>query len=122
MGDDGQDTSFVITMGNGRETIRHRSHTRHNITQYTKVTDRKVTFNLDNERGGEDKNVKETETKKRGRPRKEDKAESNKDYKIATDSNTDFNIGIAKRTHSKTSTDLSDIPLKSSLKKRTQES
>ena len=122
VGDDGQDTSFVIIMGNGRETIRHRSHIRHNVTRYTKVTDKKVTFNLENERGGEDKNVKETETKKRGRPRKEDKAESNKDYKTATDSNTDFNIGIAKRTRSKTSTDLSEIPLKSFLKKRTQES
>ena len=122
MGDDGQDTSFVITMGNGRETIRHRSHIRHNITRYTKVTDKRVTFNLDNSRGGEDKNVKETETKKRGRPRKEDKAESNKDYETATDSNTDFNIGIAKRKHSKTSTDLADMTLKSSLKQRTQDS
>ena len=122
VGDYGQDTSFVITMGNGRETIRHRSHIRHNITRYTKVTDKKVSFNLDNTRGGEDRNVKETETKKRGRPRKEDKAESNKDYETATDSNNDFNIGIAKRTHSKTSTDLSDIPLKSCLKTRTQES
>ena len=88
---------------------------------YTKVTDKKVTFNLENERGGEDKNVKETETKKRGRPRKMDKAESSKDYKTDSDSNTDSDIGIVKRTLSKTSSDLSDIPLKSSLKKRTQE-
>ena len=122
VGDDGQDTTFVIVMENGRETIRHRSHIRHNVTRYTKVTDKKVTFNLENERGGEDKNVKETETKKRGRPRKEDKAESNKDYKTATDSYTDFNIGIAKRTCSKTSTDLPDIPLESSLKQRTEHS
>ena len=28
--DDGQDVSFVISMANGRETIRHRSHLRHN--------------------------------------------------------------------------------------------
>ena len=139
VGDDGQGISFVILMGNGRETIRH------NVTRYTKVTDKKVTFNLENERGGEDKNVKETETKKRGRPkkeekggedkntketetkkrgrpRKEDKAESNNKYKTATDSNTYFNIGIAKRTRSKTSTDLPDIPLKSSLKQRTEHS
>ena len=122
MGYNGQDTSFVIIMGNGRETIRHRSHIRHNVTRYTKVTDKKVTFNLDNERGGEDKNVKETETKKRGRPRKEDKAESNKDYKTATDSNTDSNIGITKKRCSKTSTHLPDIPLKSSLKQRTEHS
>ena len=86
-----------------------------------KVTDRKVTFNLDNERGGEDKNVKERETKKRGRPRNQDKAESNKDYETANESNTDSETGIAKRTCSKTSSDFSDIPLKSSLKKRTQE-
>ena len=87
------------------------------------MTDNKVTFNLERKRGEKDKDVKETETKrKRGRPKKEEKAESNKDYNIATDSYTDFNIGIAKRTHSKTSTDLSDIPRKISLKKRTQKS
>ena len=74
--DDGQDVSFVILMANGRETIRHRSHIRHNVTRYTKVTDKKVTFNLKEERGREDKNTKETETKKKGRPRKINKAES----------------------------------------------
>ena len=92
-------------MGNGRETIRHRSHIRHNITRYTKVTDKKVTFNLKEEREREDKNTKETETKKRGRPRKVDKAESSKDYKTDSDSNTDSDIGIAKRTHRKTSSE-----------------
>merc|ERR1711954_97876 len=108
-------------MANGRETIRHRSHLRHNVIRDTKVTDKKVTFNLKEERGGEDKNTKETETKKRGRPREVDKAESSKDYKTDSDSNTDSDVGIAKRTHSKTSSDFSEIPLKSSLKKRTQE-
>ena len=96
-------------------------HLRHNTTRYIKVTDKKVTFNLKEERGREDKNTKETETKKRGRPRKMDKAESSKDYKTDSDSNTDSDVGILKRTRSKTSSDLSDIPLKSSLKKRTQE-
>ena len=105
-------------MGNGRETIRHRLHIRHNVTRYTKVTDKKVTFNLKEKR--EDKNTKETETKKRGRPRKIDKAESSKDYKTDSDSNDDSNMSIAKRTRSKTAPDSSDIPLKSSLKKRTQ--
>ena len=119
--DDGQDVSFVISMANGRETIRHRSHLRHNITRYTTVTDRKVTFSLKEERGGEDKDTKETETKKRGRPSKLDKAESTKDYKTDSDSNDDSDMGIVKRTCSKTASDSSDIPLKSSLKKRTQE-
>ena len=118
--DDGQDVSFVILMANGRETIRHRLHIRHNVTRYTKVTDKKITFNLKEERGREDKNTKETETMKRGRPRKMDKAESSKDYKTDSDSNTDSDIGIVKRTLSKTSSDLSDIPLKISLKKRAQ--
>ena len=44
--DDSQDVSFVISLANGRQTIRHRSHLRHNVTRYTRVTDRKVTFNL----------------------------------------------------------------------------
>ena len=117
--DDGQDVSFVILMANGGETNRHRLPLRHNITRYTKVTDRKLTFNLKEERGGEDKNTKETETKKRGRLSKLDKAESTKDYKTDSDSNDDSNMGIAKRTRSKTTPDSSDIPLKRSLKKRT---
>ena len=108
-------------MANGRETIRHRSHLRHNITRYTKVTDRKVTFNLKEGKGGEDENTKEKETKKRGRLSKLDKAESKKDCKKDSNSIDDSDMGIAKRTHSKTAPDLSDIPVKSSLKKRTEE-
>ena len=53
---------------------------------------------------------------------KEEKAESNTDYKIATESDTDYTIGIAARTHSKTPPGLADKPLKSSLKQRTQDS
>ena len=94
---------------------------RQNVTRYTRVTDRKVTSNLKEEKGGDDKETKKTETKKRGRPSKLDKAESTKDYKTDSDSNDDSDMGIAKRTHSKTASDSSDIPLKSSLKKRTQE-
>ena len=110
-------------MGNGRETIQHRSHIRHNVTWYTKVTEKKVTFNLERERGEKDKEVKEEETKrKRGRPRKGEKAESNTDYKIGTESDTNYTIGIAARTCSKTPPDLADKPLKSSLKQRTQDS
>ena len=38
---------------------------RHNVTRYTRVTDRKVTFNLEEEKGEDDKETKKTETKKR---------------------------------------------------------
>ena len=62
--DDGQDVSFVISLANGRETIRHRSHLRNNITRYTRVTDRRVTFNLKEETGGKDKDKTKTELKK----------------------------------------------------------
>ena len=113
--------SFVVSLANGRQTIRHKSHLRHNVTRYTRVTDRKVTFNLKEEKGGDDNDTKKTETKKRGRPSKLDKAESTKDCKIDSDSNEDSDMGIAKRTHSKTAPNSSDIPLKISLKKRTQE-
>ena len=109
-------------MANGRATIRHRLHLRHNITRYTKVTDRKVTFNLKEERGGEDKDTKQTETKKRGRPSKLDKAESTKDCKTDSDSNDDSDMGIVKRTRSKTAPDSSHIPLKGSLKRELKNS
>ena len=33
--DDGQGVSFLISLPNGRETIRHRSHLRHNLNRYT---------------------------------------------------------------------------------------
>ena len=87
------------------------------------MTDKKVTFNLERERGEKDKEVKEEETKrKRGRPRKGEKAESDTDYKIGTESNTDYIIDIAARTCSKIPPDLANKPLKSSLKQRTQDS
>ena len=77
--DDRQDVSFVISLANGRETIRHRSHPRHNITRYTKVTDRRVRFNLKENTEGEDKDKEKKELKKRGRPRKLEKTKSAND-------------------------------------------
>ena len=40
--DDGQDVSFIISLANGKETIRHRYHLRHNNTRYTRVSDTRV--------------------------------------------------------------------------------
>ena len=54
--DDGQEVSFIISLPNGRETIRHRSHLRHNITRYTCVTVTKVRFDLKIDKEGEDRN------------------------------------------------------------------
>ena len=47
--DDEQDVSSVILMENGRKSIRHRSHLRHNVTRYTKVVDTKVKFDIPDE-------------------------------------------------------------------------
>ena len=44
--DDNQEVSFIIELQNGCETIRHRSHIRHNVTRYTPVTDTRVRFSL----------------------------------------------------------------------------
>ena len=68
--DDEQDVSFVIELDNGRETIRHRSHLRHNVTRYTKVIDTKVRFEILEKETKEDKEEKNREEtrKKRGRP------------------------------------------------------
>ena len=79
----------MITLANGRETIRHRSHLRHNITRYTRVTDRRVTFNLKGDTEGEDKDKRKTELKKRGRPSKLDKTESTNDCETVSDSMDD---------------------------------
>ena len=42
--DDGQETSFIIKMENGRLTTRHRCHIKPNVTRNSKVTDTKVRF------------------------------------------------------------------------------
>ena len=47
LSDDGQSVSFVISMPNGKETIRHRNHLRHNVNRYMKMTETKVRFNLE---------------------------------------------------------------------------
>merc|ERR1711954_514179 len=44
--DDGQSVSFIIELPDGRKTIHHRGHLRFNINRYSRVTDRKVKFNL----------------------------------------------------------------------------
>ena len=83
--------------------------------------DRRVTFNLKGDTEGEDKDKRKTELKKRGRQSKLDKTESTNDCETVSDSMDDSEMGIAKRTQSKTAPDSSDIPLKSFLKKKTQE-
>ena len=37
--DDGQDFYFIISLANGRQTIRHRSHLRHNVTMYVYISE-----------------------------------------------------------------------------------
>ena len=69
----------------------------------------------------EDKDKNKTELKKRGIPTKMDQIEQTKDCETVPDSMDDSEMGIAKRTHSKTVTKINYIPLKSSLKKRTLE-
>ena len=95
--------SFIISLANGKETIRHRSHLRHNITHYTKVTETRVRFNLKDNTEGEDKNKEKTELKKRGRPKKLEKTKSANDCETVPDSMDDFEIGIANRTQAKLS-------------------
>merc|ERR1711954_245091 len=100
------------------ETIRHRSHLRHDITRYTKVTETKVRFNLEENKEGEDKNKEKQEGGKRGRPKKLHKTQSADGCDTVPDSATDSKIGISGRTRSKTVTTSNDIPIKSALKKR----
>ena len=119
MGEDGQDISFVIPMGNGRETIRHRSHLRHNINRYTRITETKVRFDLKSDKKGEDK--KKSETKRSVQPLKLHKSKSADSWEIVSNQNKDSAISIATCTRGKVTTDESDIPLKSALKKRTLE-
>ena len=110
--DDEQDVSFIIDLENGRETIRHRSHMRHNVTRYTKIAETKVRFkapetNVDDNKPDEE----EKKTKKKGRPKKGE--ESNKDTPDVT--------GVASRTRSKSPVpDSTALPEKRILKKRSQ--
>merc|ERR1711954_550334 len=44
--DDGQGVSFLISLPDGKETIRHRSHLRYNLNRYTRISDTEVRFDL----------------------------------------------------------------------------
>merc|ERR1712081_72339 len=138
--DDGQSVSFIIELPDGRKTIRHRSHLRFNINRYSRISDRKVKFNLDVNRDGEEK--KKKQKKKVVKPLTLKKAESAKgdwqtvhnntneetvkplllkkstsaecDWEIA-DKNANEETGISSRTRSK-----SDISMPS-LKECSQE-
>ena len=122
--DDGQEVSFVISLPNGREIIRHQSHLRHNINRYTRITETKVRFDLKVDKKGEDR--KKSETKRSVQPLKLHKsksADSSTDsWEIVSNQNKDSEISIASCTRSKVTTDKSEIPVKSALKKRTLES
>merc|ERR1712081_171098 len=110
--DDGQSVSFIIELPDGRKTIRHRSHLRFNINRYSRISDRKVKFNLDVNRDGEEK--KRRQRKKVVKPLTLKKAESAKgDWQIA-DKNVNEETGISSRTRSKS--DMSMPGLKSALK------
>ena len=120
--DDGQEVSFVISLPNGRETIRHCSHLRHNINRYTRITETKVRFDLKVDKEGEDR--KKSETKKSVQPLKLHKsksADSSDSWEIASNQNKDDENGIATHTRSKVATNMTEIPIKSALKKRTLE-
>ena len=113
------EVSFVISLPNGRKTIRHWSHLRHNINRYTRITETKVRFDLKGDKKGEDR--KKSETKRSVQPLKLHKSKSADSWEIVSNQNKDSEIGIATRTRSKVTTDKSEIPLKSALKKRTLE-
>merc|ERR1711954_629177 len=96
--DDGQGVSFLISLPNGRETIRHRSHLRHNINRYTRISETRVRFDMKVDKEGEDR--KRAEIKKRVQPLKLHKSKSadNSDsWEIASNQNK---TGIATRTRS----------------------
>ena len=119
--DDGQSTSFVIRMENGYETIRHRSHLRHNVLKYTKMDETKVKFNLTDTKGNSDLDesaanakVKGHTVRRRGRPKKEDKNSET----VTSDATTQ---GISSHTRSKdrpACLESAPSPVKSRLKKK----
>ena len=57
--DDGQGVSFLISLPNGRETIRYCSHLRHNINRYTRISETRVRFDIKVDKEGEDRKLKE---------------------------------------------------------------
>ena len=120
--DDGQGVSYLISLTNGRETIRHRSHLRYNLNRYTLVSETRVRFDMKVDKEGEER--KNAERKKVVQPLKLQKsksAESSETWEIANNHNKDDETGIATRTRSKTETDKAGILIKSVLKRRTLE-
>ena len=113
--DDGQGVSFLISLPNGRETIRHCSHIRHNINRYTRITETRVRFDMKVDKEGEDR--KKAETKKSVQPLKLHKSKSADSWEIASNQNKDDETSIVTRTRSKVATDMSEIPIKSALKR-----
>merc|ERR1711954_599807 len=57
--DDGQGVSFLISLPDGKKTIRHHSHLRFNLNRYTKISDTKVKFDLKVDRNGEERKKEE---------------------------------------------------------------
>merc|ERR1711954_22709 len=120
--DDGQGVSFIISLPDGKETIRHRSHLRYSLNRYTRISDTKVRFDLEVNRNGEER--KKEERKKVVQPLKLQKSKSSENseaWEIANNHNKDDETGIAAQTRSKCAIDMSGIPLKSALKRRTLE-
>ena len=118
--DDGQGVSFLISLPDGRETIRHRSHLRYNLNRYTKISETKVKFDLKVDRNGEER--KKEERKKVVKPLRLQKSKSAEcSLEIANKENKSEETGIAARTRSKCEIDMPEIKLKSALKKRTLE-
>ena len=117
--DDGQEVSFLISLPNGKETIRHRNHLRHNLNRYTKISETRVKFNMRIDTDGEERNKSDKhDVVKPLKLRKAKSAGNNDTWEISSNNNNDE--GIATRTRSKI--DMSKIPLKSVLKKRPLES
>ena len=119
MADDGQEVIFIISLPNGKETIRHRNHLRHNLNRYTKISEIRVKFNLGNDSDGEERdNSEKPEVVKPLKLQKVKSDGNNESWEISSTNN--HNEGIATRTRSKV--DMSKLPLKSALKKRPLES
>ena len=120
--DDGQGVSFLISLPNGKETIRHCSHLRYNLNRYTRISETKVRFDMKVDKDGEER--RKAERKKVVQPLKLQKSKSSENseaWEIANNQNKDDETGIAARTRSKCAIDMSGIPLKSALKRRTLE-
>ena len=120
--DDGQGVSFLISLPNGKETIRHCSHLRYNLNRYTRISDTKVKFDLKVDRNGEERKKKERrKIVKPLRLQKSKSSECAESWEIADKDNKNDVTGIAARTRSKCEIDMPEIKLKSALKKRTLE-